>query len=175
MALHTSPDICTRVSFPFSLCRLRLLLLSERAQEHLCSILLCRIYTTTCRVPTTCQNFSGFEGRGCNISHRSPDSCGVYSIIILPWWFFSYFFFNDFIYLFLENGEKEGKREGKKHRCVVASHRTPAGGLAPNPGMSPDWESNHWPLGSHTGSQSTEPHQPGWFFLTLINYNLLHH
>ena len=35
------------------------------------------------------------------------------------------------------------------------------GHLARNPGMYPDWESNRWPFGSQSGTQSTEPHQPG--------------
>ena len=37
---------------------------------------------------------------------------------------------------------REGKREGKKHQCVIASHAPPTGDLAHNPGMCPDWESN---------------------------------
>ena len=32
-----------------------------------------------------------------------------------------FYFFKDFIYLFLERG-REGEREGEKHQCVVASH-----------------------------------------------------
>ena len=47
-------------------------------------------------------------------------------------------FFKDFIYLFLERG-KEGKREGEKYPCVVASRVPPTGDLARNPGMCPDW------------------------------------
>ena len=31
-----------------------------------------------------------------------------------------------------------GEREGAKHRRVVASHASPAGDLAHNPGMCPD-------------------------------------
>ena len=37
----------------------------------------------------------------------------------------------------------------------------PAGDLACNPGVCPDWELNRPPLGSQVGAQSTEPHQPG--------------
>ena len=51
-----------------------------------------------------------------------------------------FFFFKDFIYLFLERG-KEREREGEK-QCVVASHVPPNGDLAGNPGMCPDWELN---------------------------------
>ena len=46
---------------------------------------------------------------------------------------------------FLERGERREK-EGEKHQCArdtsVASHTPPAGDLARNPGMCPDWESN---------------------------------
>ena len=59
-------------------------------------------------------------------------------------------FFKDlFIYLFIfrEVG-REGEREGEKHQCVVASHVAPTVDLACNPGMCPDWESNHRPFGS---------------------------
>ena len=76
------------------------------------------------------------------------------------------FFFKDFIYLFLEKG-REGEREGEKHQCVIASHVFPFGDLAPKPGMCPDWESNQSPFGFQTGTQSTEPHQPGRFYLFL--------
>ena len=34
--------------------------------------------------------------------------------------------------------ERERKREGKKHQCVVAFHAPPTGGLARNPDMCPD-------------------------------------
>ena len=50
-----------------------------------------------------------------------------------------------FIYLFREQGREE-EREGENHQCVVAPCTFPAGGLACNPGMCPDWESNHDPL-----------------------------
>ena len=42
----------------------------------------------------------------------------------------------------------EGEREGEKCQCVVASLTSPAGYLACNPGMCPDWESNLRPFGS---------------------------
>ena len=50
-----------------------------------------------------------------------------------------YFFFKDFIYLFLDRGREEG-REGEKRQYVVAYHIPPTGDLAQNPGMCPDWE-----------------------------------
>ena len=48
------------------------------------------------------------------------------------------FFFEDFTYLFLER--REGEREGEKDQ--FASCTPPAGDLAHNPGMCPDWEFN---------------------------------
>ena len=49
----------------------------------------------------------------------------------------------------------------------------PAGELAWNPGMCPDWES-HWPpFGSQASAQSTKPHQPGLFIYSLTSlYNI---
>ena len=59
---------------------------------------------------------------------------------------------------------REGEREGEKHQCVVASSAPSTRGLACNPGMCPDWESNWLPFGSQASAQSTEPHQPGLNF-----------
>ena len=66
--------------------------------------------------------------------------------------FLIFFNLKDFIYLFLERGEREGEREGEKHPCVVASHRPTTGDLACKPGMCPDWESNRqlWFSGQHS-------------------------
>ena len=56
----------------------------------------------------------------------------------------------------------EGEREGEKQQCVAASHVTPTGDLARNPGTCPDWESNRRPFGSQARTQSAEPRQQGW-------------
>ena len=64
-------------------------------------------------------------------------------------------FFKDFIYLFLESGEREGERKGEKHQCVVASCTPSTGDLACNPGMCPRLGIELATLGL------TEPHQPG--------------
>ena len=58
-----------------------------------------------------------------------------------------YFFFKDFIYLFLERGEGRGK-EGRKDQCMAARVVALTGDLACNTGMCPDWESNWRPFGS---------------------------
>ena len=94
--------------------------------------------------------------------------CFIYSIIICLSSFFKKRFY---LFIFRERGQ-EGKREGEKHQCVVASRTTPTGDLAHNPGMCPDWESSPRPFGSQAGTQSTEPHQPGlpFFFLFQIIY-----
>ena len=74
-----------------------------------------------------------------------------------------FFFFKDFIYLFLERG-REGGKEGEKHQCVVAS-RAPLGlqlGTCPaTQACALDWGSNWRPFGLQASTQSTEPHQSG--------------
>ena len=73
-------------------------------------------------------------------------------------------------YLFLERGEGREKERERNIGCAgdisVASCTPPAWGLARNPGMCPDWESNQQPFGSQAGAQSSEPHEPGllWKF-----------
>ena len=52
---------------------------------------------------------------------------------------------------------------------MVASHMPPTGDLVSNPGMCPDWESNHIPFSLQAGTQSTEPHQPGLLMLAFIS------
>ena len=76
-------------------------------------------------------------------------------------------FFKRFYPFIFTEREREGEREGEKHQCEVASHAPPTRDLAHNPGMCPDWESNQQRFGSQAGSQSTEPHQPGWVFTFL--------
>ena len=60
------------------------------------------------------------------------------------------FIFLKIIYLFFifrERG-REGKRDGEKHQCVVASCTPSAGDLAYNPGMCPEWDLNQRPFSS---------------------------
>ena len=49
------------------------------------------------------------------------------------------------LFIFRQRG-REVEREGEKHQCVVASHMTPTGDVAHNPGVSPEWELNCDPL-----------------------------
>ena len=68
--------------------------------------------------------------------------CSSTSLSLTTWARLFYFIiFQDFIYLFLDR--REGRWEGGKHQWVVACHAPPTGDLACNPGMCPDWESNH--------------------------------
>ena len=67
----------------------------------------------------------------------------IYILIII--------FFKNVIHSFLERGEeREKERERNIHvlekHWLVASSMPPAGDLAHNPGMCPDWESNQWPF-----------------------------
>ena len=90
------------------------------------------------------------------------------SAYIIHWFLpLHYSYFKKDFYLFLERGEGREK-EREKHQCVVASHTPPAGGLACNPGMCPDWESNQRPFGSQDGAQFMEPHWSGLFFTFFI-------
>ena len=66
------------------------------------------------------------------------------------------FFLRFCLFIFRQRG-----REGEKHQGVVASRAPPAAGLARNPSMCPDWESNRRFFGLQTSAQSTEPHQAG--------------
>ena len=70
----------------------------------------------------------------------------------------NFFFFKDFIYLFLEEGRE---KERERNINVWLSLMPPTGDLACNPSMCPDWESNQRPFVSQAGASSTELHQPG--------------
>ena len=50
-------------------------------------------------------------------------------------------YFEDFIYLFLERGERREKERERNTSLLVASHVPPPQDLACNPGTCPDWES----------------------------------
>ena len=81
-------------------------------------------------------------------------------------------FFKRF-YLFCERGareEKERDRGIETSMCGCLS--PPTEDPACNPGMCPEWKSNHWPFGSHAGIHSTEPYQPGQYYTVLINVAL---
>ena len=89
-----------------------------------------------------------------------------------------FFFFKDFIYLFLERG-KEGKREREKYQHVVASHVAPHWGPGPQPRHVPWLGIEPATPGFIAQAQSTELHQPGLLFLLIfknwdiINYNII--
>ena len=93
-----------------------------------------------------------------------------------------FFFFKDFICLFLERGEgREKERERNINVCLPLAHHSPTRNSACNPGMCPYWELNQQPSSSQAGTQSTEPHQPGlnllicmllWNFLDQVSSEL---
>ena len=74
-------------------------------------------------------------------------------------------FFKDFIYLFVESGERrENERERNINVWLHIAH-PPRGDLTHNPGMGPDQESNRQAtFGSQAVTQSNDPHQPGQLF-----------
>ena len=85
-------------------------------------------------------------------------------LILTQGYVFIYLFFRFYLFIFRERGGREKERERnievwEKHQLAV-SCGPPTGDLACNPGMCPDWESNHWPFGSQADTESTEPHQP---------------
>ena len=75
-----------------------------------------------------------------------------------------------FIYIFRER-EREGERERNidvwEIHQLVASPMPPAGDPAHNPDMYPDWELNRQPFSLQAVAQATEPHQPGYEWITL--------
>ena len=98
-------------------------------------------------------------------SNWGPVKLNLWEKILGICLFFSFFVFNNlFVYflhlfiLFLER--KEGRERNINVWLPLVSH---TGDLACNPGMCPDQESNQWPFGSQASTQSTEPHQTGWY------------
>ena len=57
----------------------------------------------------------------------------------------TFFLFLKRFYLSISR-QRRREKEGEKHQCVVLSRVPPAGDLACNPGMCPDWELNQRPF-----------------------------
>ena len=77
-------------------------------------------------------------------------------------WDINYFKLIIFKRFYLLLGRGEG-REGQKHQCAWLPLTHPFTGDPPgNTGMCPDWESNQRSFNLQAGTQSTEPHQPGY-------------
>ena len=85
---------------------------------------------------------------------------------------FLYFLKILFIYFFLEREEGKEKERERNISVWLPLVHSQLGGLASNPFMFPDWESNQWPFGSQACAQSTQLHQPG-LGLLLIAANLI--
>ena len=78
--------------------------------------------------------------------------------------------FIDFILLRFYRRRREEK-EGRNSDWLPLA--CPQLGTWPhNPGMCPDWESNHQPFSSQAGTQSTEPHLPGATVLFTTEKNI---
>ena len=96
-------------------------------------------------------------GQEFSLSHAKLEVSFRFLVTAFP--FYLLLFLKKRFYLFIFRRGKGGG-EAEKHQCVVASHMPPTGGLAGNPGVSPDWESNQGSFGSQARTQSAEPHQP---------------
>ena len=81
-----------------------------------------------------------------------------------------HFFFFFKIYLFILREREGRKKERERNSNVWLPLVPPAGDLACNPDMCPDWELNQRPFGLQTSTQSTEPHQPRAAFLLNCLY-----
>ena len=66
-----------------------------------------------------------------------------------------------------------GREKEERYINVLLPLKHPLlGTLAHNTGMCPDWDSKQRPIGSQAGTQSTEPHQPGY---SLCSFGTLKH
>ena len=73
---------------------------------------------------------------------------------------------NYFIYFFKFNFRegKGGRNRGKKTSVCSCLSLAPYRGQGPTTqACALDWESNQLPFGLQASTQSTEPHQPGWY------------
>ena len=97
--------------------------------------------------------------------------CVIYCFRYYIQAFDSFLGFLKILFIYFQRRGKEGKREGEKHQCVVASHTPPTGDLAHNPGICPDWKLNRQPFGCQTSTQSTDPHQPDQMHFEFMGTN----
>ena len=88
--------------------------------------------------------FHTLEGKGKNITNKYRTTAQYSHFHVISTTHLErYVAFQMVFYVFIfRERESEGEREEEKHHCVVASRAPPAGDLAYNPGMFPDWESN---------------------------------
>ena len=70
-------------------------------------------------------------------------------------------FLKAFMYLFLERRREGEERERNLNVWLPLVHPLLGTWSITKAYICPDWESNQQPFGSQSGTQSTEPHQPG--------------
>ena len=83
-----------------------------------------------------------------------------------------------FLYCFWRDGREKGNHQCKREAPIGCLLYAPGPGivhaqtkdLIHNLGTWHDWESNLQPFGFGTTPHPTEPHQPEWFFISLVNY-----
>ena len=65
---------------------------------------------------------------------------------------------------------KGGRKRGRETSICGRLLQAPTRGLAHNPGMCPDWESNQRFFGSQAHIQSSELYQSGWKFILFLSF-----
>ena len=78
-------------------------------------------------------------------------------------WLMFYFFFN-FIYLFLDREEGWEKERERSHKVWLPLTHPLLGTWHEPQACALHWESNQRPFGLQAGTQLAELHQPGWCF-----------
>ena len=85
-----------------------------------------------------------------------------------------YFFFKRF-YLFIFREGKGGRKRERNISVWLPLMYPLLGTQLATQARALDWELNWRPFGSQTGTQSTEPHQPGLFLFHLIIFIIFFH
>ena len=92
---------------------------------------------------------------------RVPLSLHPHNTCLFIYLFLNIYFLNFYLFNFRE---RERRKKGQMHHCVVASQVPPTRDLTYNPGMCPDWELNWWPSGLQTCTQPLSHTSLGCFF-----------
>ena len=76
-----------------------------------------------------------------------------------------FFFFLKILFIYFQKERKGGRKRGRETSMCGCLLSASYWGLACNPGMCANWESNQQPFGLQAGTQSAEWHQPGHMIL----------